>query len=261
MPTLPDTHKKFLETALSSLKHDPRILGVAAGGSYLLDELDAYSDLDLVIYVEAQRYPEVLGSATTIAQQLGSLIECFTGEHVGEPRLLICLYGPPLLHIDLKFVSLDDIHEKVENPVILWERDELISSQIFKTPAEFPQPDPTWIESRFWTWIHYTATKIGRGELFEAVEAIGFLRVNVLGPLVLVKHAARPQGLRKLEFIASEEELEDLKKTIPSYDSRDCVRALRSSVDLYRQLRNHSGNVQAERLALEYLDQIDVALV
>ena len=32
----------------------------------------------------------------------------FTGEHVGESRVLICLYGPPLLHVDLKFVSLSD---------------------------------------------------------------------------------------------------------------------------------------------------------
>jgi hypothetical protein len=32
----------------------------------------------------------------------------FSGEHVGEPRALICLYGPPLLPVDLKFVSLSD---------------------------------------------------------------------------------------------------------------------------------------------------------
>lgn len=261
MPTLPDPHKRFLEQALNTLKQDPRFLGVAAGGSYLLDELDEYSDLDLVLYVDSQSYPEVLNSAKTTAQQLGSLVECFTGEHVGEPRLLICIYGPPLLHIDLKFVSLDDIHEKVENPIILWERDQVISSRIFDTPAEFPQPQPEWIEERFWTWIHYTATKIGRGELFEAVEAIGFIRVRVLGPMILAKHGARPQGLRKVEFIASLDERKALEKTIPAYDSRDCVRALSSCVDLYRQLRNLSGNVQAERLATEYLEQIDANLV
>jgi hypothetical protein len=31
------------------------------------------------------------------------LLVGFTGEHVGEPRVLICLYGPPVLHVDLKF--------------------------------------------------------------------------------------------------------------------------------------------------------------
>ncbi|MER7057532.1 MULTISPECIES: hypothetical protein [unclassified Streptomyces] len=28
-------------------------------------------------------------------------------------------------------------------------------------------PDLQWIEDRFWIWVHYGATKLGRGELFE----------------------------------------------------------------------------------------------
>ena len=41
-----------------------------------------------------------------LAGTLGHLLHAFTGEHVGEPRLLICLYGPELLHVDLKFMDL-----------------------------------------------------------------------------------------------------------------------------------------------------------
>ncbi|NRS94850.1 hypothetical protein DFH40_002566 [Clostridium beijerinckii] len=41
-----------------------------------------------------------------IAESLGTLLSAFTGEHVGEPRLLICLCEPELLHVDLKFVSI-----------------------------------------------------------------------------------------------------------------------------------------------------------
>ena len=44
--------------------------------------------------------------ASAFAAGLGPLLACFTGEHVGEPRLLIALYGPPPVHVDLKFVPV-----------------------------------------------------------------------------------------------------------------------------------------------------------
>ena len=55
--------------------------------------------------------------------RLGPLLACFTGEHVGEPRLLIALYGPPLLHVDLKFVAERDLDVRVEDGRVLWQRD------------------------------------------------------------------------------------------------------------------------------------------
>ena len=257
---LPDVHRNFLENAVPNLKTDPRILGVAVGGSFLLDEIDEYSDLDLVIYIQPQHYQAVLTERPAIVQKLGALLESFTGEHVGEPRLLICLFGSPLLHVDFKFVSLDDIADKVENPIVLWEREDVISSQINLRPPDFPRPDKVWIEKRFWTWVHYTATKIGRGELFEAVEAIGFMRANVFGPILLEKRGARPQGLRKLEYHVSQEELKTLKKTLAMYDARDYLRALQESVKLYRALRVIQGNQTLENVVVDYLNQIEAQL-
>jgi len=254
---LPEAHHDFIENAVPRLKDDPRITGVAVGGSFLLGEIDEFSDLDLVIYIDPSHYNDVLVEREAIVQKMGPLLESFTGEHVGEPRLLICLFGPPLLHIDLKFVSMDDIHDKVEKPTVLWERKALISSQINLTPAEFPKPDSVWIEKRFWIWIHYTATKIGRGEIFEAVEAIGFIRANVLGPMILQKEGARPQGLRKIERYASSEELIKLGATLASYDAQDCLRALHDSMELYRSIRNVQGNQRLENLVDEYLTQIE----
>lgn len=256
--TLPERHKAFLETSVSKLKEDPRITGLAAGGSFLLDEMDEFSDLDLVVFVSDQHYSDLMEQRKTIAAQLGPLLESFTGEHVGEPRLLVCLYGPPLLHIDLKFVAMADIQIKVENPVVLWERDQQISSQLMKTEAVFPQPDSHWIEKRFWTWVHYIATKIGRGELFEAVEAIGFLRTVVLGPLLLAKHGARPQGLRKIEDHATTEELQALKASLSDGTALGSLNGLQAAIKLYQKLRPRAENPGLEKLALEYLAQIQL---
>ncbi len=257
---IPEPHQKFLENSVPRLKEDPRILGVAVGGSFLLNELDEYSDLDLVVYIDPQYYAEVLTHREGIVQKMGGLLESFTGEHVGEPRLLICLFGPPLLHIDLKFVSMDDIQEKVENPMILWEREVLISRQIHLKPAVFPRPSKEWIEKRFWIWSHYVATKIGRGELFEAIDAISFLRARVLGPLLLDKKGARPQGLRKLEIHTSRDEQKQFVATLAQYSARDCLRALHESINLYESIRLVPGNRTLEKHVKAYLDQTEKQL-
>lgn len=103
---IPSVHREFLLSSVAKLKSDKRILGVAAGGSLVLQSMDEFSDLDLVVIVDPSKYQEVLKDRKKIAGSVGPLLESFTGEHVGEPRLLICLYGPPLLHVDFKFVFI-----------------------------------------------------------------------------------------------------------------------------------------------------------
>lgn len=52
----------------------------------------------------------------------GRQLAAFTGEHVGEPRVVICLYDDPLLHVDFKFVTPRELDTRIEDPVVLWER-------------------------------------------------------------------------------------------------------------------------------------------
>ncbi len=56
------------------------------------------------------------------AKRLGHFLSGFTGEHVGEPRVLICLYDNPLLHVDIKFLTLEELHPRVETPVVLLDK-------------------------------------------------------------------------------------------------------------------------------------------
>jgi hypothetical protein len=258
---LPEAHSGFLDRALAHLTKDLRIAGVAAGGSYLTNSIDEFSDLDLVIFIEPSAYESVLDQRQSIAAELGPLLAAFTGEHVGEPRLLICLYGPPLLHVDLKFVNLEDAGERIEDPAVLFERDGRLSAVFAETAASFPDLDLQWIEDRFWVWIHYAAAKIGRGELMEACDFLAFLRSQVLGPLALRQQGARPSGVRKIEFAAAQLAAE-IQNTVTVYDSSSCLAALELSVDLYRSLRMQSVTEslvlrhQAETAAFEYLQEI-----
>ncbi len=258
---VPKIHKRFIDNAMELLKQDNRILGVAIGGSYIYNEMDEYSDIDLVIAIEHCHYEEVMTQRFEIVSRLGHLLSAFTGEHVGEPRLVICLYGPPLLHVDFKFVSIKDIEKRVEDPIVLWEHDHAISNRLELGEAKFPMPDLQWIEDRFWVWIHYCAVKIGRGEIFEAIEAISFIRQCAVASLLLMKNGKLPRGVRKIEFDAPNE-LPMLKKTIPAYDAQSCVEALSALIELYIDVREYHAvegfikRTEAERYSKEFLDEI-----
>jgi len=257
---LPEPHASFLRQALERLREDPRLVGVAAGGSYLTGAMDQWSDLDLIVAAEPAAYAAVIADRPRIAASLGDLLAAFTGEHVGEPRVLICLYRSPLLHVDLKFVTVAAIAERVEDPAVLWERDGRLTAALRAGHPRFPEPDRQWIEDRFWVWVHYTATKIGRGELFEVQDALALLRGRVLGPLALKSRGARPAGVRRLET-AAPDLAREMADTVASHDARDCARALAASAALYRKMRDAqpgacTPRLAAEAAALAFLDQI-----
>jgi hypothetical protein len=181
------------------LEKDDRILGVAVGGSWIAQQIDEFSDLDLVLVTKDKIAPNK-ANMIAIAESLGDFLSGFTGEHVGEPRLLICLYDNPLLHVDLKFVTLDEFKVRVETPFILLDKNGLLQQAIQDSEAQFPYPDYQWIEDRFWTWVHYALLKIGRGEYLEA---LGFFRLFKNGsfrPLLHIKNGNLPRGVRKVEM-------------------------------------------------------------
>lgn len=256
--SLPDGHRQFLLHLLRCLAVDERIVGVAAAGSFLSDRMDAYSDLDLVLAVAP-------GAALTaqerraIAASAGPLLGAFSGVHVGEPRLLICLYQQPLLHVDLKFVAPEDAAQG--GAAVLWWREGGAAPPPGPAPDAAAGPDLDWIEARFWTWVHYGAARIGRGELFEALDFLSFLRTTVLGPLALGLHGAPPHGVRRVETVLPPPCLERLKATVVRCDAADCLRGLRAAAAWYRELRAAVrgpayGSPQAEQAALAYLDGI-----
>ena len=239
--SLPVRHRSFLEHALSAAPGVDGLVGLAAGGSFIAGEIDEFSDFDLVLAVEPGAWPEILDRQPAIAAELhASFLAGFTGEHVGEPRLLVCLYGPPLLHVDLKFVSLDDMYERVEDPVILWERDGLMSAALARGEARYPRADPAWIEERFWIWAHYIADKIERGEIFEALDGLSMLRAHVLSPLAFLGAGVEATGVRRIEdrlpAFAT-----DLERSVGGVDPAACTAALEAAIELYTELREAGG--------------------
>lgn len=253
--------KEFAEKAAAIVKDDPSVIGLAVAGSWLDDELDEFSDLDLVL-VTKEKTGGHKEKMMAWARRFDHFISGFTGEHVGEPRLLICLYDNPLLHVDIKFLTLKEFETRVENPVILFEREHLLTEVISKTEPHWPEPDFQWMEDRFWTWVHYACMKIGRGELMEAYDFLSFLRQTVLAPLLQFKNKKKIRGVRKVETQLSPADMESLKITVAQYNKAAVIKALDNCISIYKTLRRklYTDAVQlqadAEKKVMNYFKAI-----
>lgn len=253
--------KEFADKAVAVVKNDAAVIGLAAGGSWITNEMDEYSDLDLIL-ITKNKISGDKEKMLKYAATMGELISGFTGDHVGEPRLLICLFDNPLLHVDIKFLTLPEFYERVEDPVILFERSGQLSDIVKTTKAQWPRPDLQWMEDRFWTWIHYIAAKAARGEYFECIDGIGFIRAKVLAPLLELKSKTAVRGLRKVETKLTLPDLEDLKITIPQYHKASVLKALDNTISIYKMLRRKlfTPDVQlqakAEKKCFEYFKTI-----
>lgn len=236
--TIPQLHTEFLEKVRAEVARDTRLNALLAGGSYIHGGFDQQSDLDFVIVVEDDKYQEVMSSRHDFAQRIGDLLSAFTGEHVGEPRLLICLYGPALIHVDLKFVTSADLARLVERPAVLFARDPAHTEALLDAAViAWPSAAPEWFEQRAWVWLHYGVTKLARGELFEAVGILAFFREQVLGPM-LHRRAGRPQrAVRRMELMDSQAS-EQLARTVATHDAVSIRAALLAAIDLYVDLRS-----------------------
>src|ERR1700751_1136696 len=115
--------RPYVEAAIAPIQADPRVVGLTAGGSAATGTMDEFSDLDLVVVCRDEHQPELLRDAPPCAPGRGPLLACFPGEPVGEPRLLIALYGPPPVHVDLKFVADSQFDQRVEHGLMLWQGD------------------------------------------------------------------------------------------------------------------------------------------
>jgi predicted nucleotidyltransferase len=251
------SHQSFISAALPYLAADKRLVGVAVAGSWAENAMDEFSDLDLIVAVEPKHVGQVMSERYSIAASLGTLLAAFTGEHVGEPRVLICLYDSPLLHVDLKFVSVADLRIRVDEPVVLWERDDRLSEAFASSTGAYPLPDEQWIEDRFWIWIHYGTGKVARGELFEALDFISYLRGTVLGPLGLMQAGCKPSGVRRIEQVAPTL-AKALKSTVALHEQESCYLALERCIEIYRSLRSATVTCRksAEETAVAYLQSM-----
>jgi hypothetical protein len=256
-------HQDFIQKIKTTLSQDPKIIGAAAGGSYIDQSLDEYSDLDIHLVVQKSYCQLNVLEKLEVLKALPTPLTAYSNGH--DNRVLICLYdyNPLILHVDWKWCSLEAFKDRVENPIVLFEKEKALTKIMQETDYGYPPIDYQEEEKRFWSWMHYILTKIGRGELIEAHHYLLEVQSCLLGPLFLKKNGLSPRRMRRIEQIAAKD-WEALQKCLPQdYTAKAILKATEYSIQQYRLLsqalagEDFQENTAAEAACHRYLKYIE----
>jgi hypothetical protein len=168
-------------------------------GSLVEGTADVYSDIDIEVLLPGSPTPADHAWARAQVEAIGRLVAIFPATHIG------------LEHLIVAFVDVDD--EVVKVDIELTAAQPATSAEV---PVGSPGPDFADIHQKFTGWIWYTWTKIARGELLEAVDAIGGMRSLAVLPCLHAIHGLPYTGYRRLEERLPGPVLDCLRTTYPS---------------------------------------------
>lgn len=234
--TLPD-HRTLAEYITRALIKDDRVLGLYLSGSFAHGAPDVYSDLDFYILVLADLRDQIERDHLQLREQAGAVIADFPATHLNDPHQFITFYKAAYpLHVDYQYRVPGELvpQKKDGDALILWDSSGLLSEwkrkcQLIEESYSATREELQYFEDRFWAWCLYTDAKIRRGELWEARDAIEYLRSNVLVRLAYYAHVLRPEGNRRIGTKFRKEAVAELEHTLPAAHSQgaysDALRA------------------------------------
>lgn len=253
-------HRAKAEAACRAALADPDVVAMVVTGSFATGEADELSDVDLRVYVRPDAVEGVVARIPDLAAAGGRVVALFVAEHLGIPTLTIVLYDD-LVHVDFDVVAADRAAEHNDGlpAVVLWER-EPISDALPGTYALEVAAGVRWLEARIWTWSWYIQSKVLRGELYEAMDGLQYVRDQVLFRLLAFHGERRPAGGRRAEAVVGDHG-DGFARTVPkSLDPASVLAALREEIDLYRRLadplleRHGVDTAEARTVVLQALD-------
>jgi predicted nucleotidyltransferase len=240
-------HEEIGSAAARLLAADPRVVGLYLLGSFADGTPDRFSDIDIYIVLEAGTREEVIAehlqSVITKAGEVGTI---FPATHLGDPFQIIAFYKSELpVHVDYQYQESADLapNAKGKNALILLDRTGDVGR--WRQACQEAEGDDEeraserlqYIEDCFWAWCWYTQAKIERGELWEARDAIEYVRTEVLVSLADMVLGLPHEGNRRLEGKYPAEILKHLERTAPSGHSKvPYQKAMSASVTLYLYL-------------------------
>jgi predicted nucleotidyltransferase len=246
-------HEEIARKAVDLLVADAEVVGLYLAGSFALGQPDKYSDVDLYVVIPDGSKAEVLRRAASMVQDVGKVATWFPATHLGDPSQLIVFYeADPPIHVDFEYVEVRELTPRAKDKdiIILVDRSgDVARHREASGKVDPPRQDEQveqlqYLEDRFWGWSWYTASKIARGELWEARDAIEYIRSNVLVALADIGLGTPPEGNRRLESKYPDEIQRMLSGTIPGEHSKGAyARALRALVagfeELFSRVQGH----------------------
>ena len=229
-------HRSKVEAAVRAGLENADVVAMAVAGSFAVGNADEFSDVDLRFYVAETAVDRTVRAIPALAASCGTVIASFSGEHVGAPTLTIVLYDD-LVHVDFDVLSSAAAAEHGAGlPVrVVWDRGG-VSDRLPGDGRPDVAGDLRWIEDRMWTWCWYIQSKILRGELYEALDGLQYVRDRVLFRLLAFERGTRPAGARRVEAALGDRR-EAFSATIPfAHDPAAVLSALRAEIGLYLEL-------------------------
>lgn len=244
-------HYSVLEKAVSLLITDPRILGIYLSGSFANGQPDQYSDLDINLLVSSADRESVVKDHEKLRSEVAKIATWFPAVHLNNPNQIIVFYEKRYpIHVDYEYKTPEELKPiaKGKDAFILLDKDGALDKWKAVCSETKENMSPTlerlqYFEDRFWAWCTYTDGKIKRGELWEARDAIEYIRSNVLNRLAYYVNDLGNEGNRRLERKFPKEMLEKLESTIPVTHATDSYeKALLNMLDVYKTFFDRAIN-------------------
>jgi aminoglycoside 6-adenylyltransferase len=263
-----------LEEAIAAwAEKEDAVRAAAVVGSQARSEVpaDEWSDLDVVLFA---REPDALLERDDWVRRFGRVRLTFLEPTaVGGQRERRVLYEDGS-DIDFFVVPLEVLDDPAAVAVaargfrVLIDKDHALERRLAELPASHPRAAPTQhdfdeLNADFLYHVVWAARKLRRGEIFTAKLCVdGYLKWLLLKLLEWEAHSRDPEidtwhNGRFLERWANPEALEQLRDTYARYDDADVIRALWSTVNLFRQVATET----AERIGLAYPKEADAFAV
>jgi predicted nucleotidyltransferase len=244
-------HEEIARKAVDLLVADSEVVGLYLAGSFALGHPDKYSDIDLHIVIPDGSKDEVLRRASLMVQDVARVATWFPATHLSDPAQLNVFYeADPPIHVDFQYKEVRELIPRAKDKDIITlvdrsgdvARHKEASGKVGPPREDEEIERLQYLEDRFWGWTWYAASKIARGELWEARDAIEYMRSNVLVSLADIGLGTAPEGNRRLESKYPDETQMTLSDTIPGEHSKGAyARVLRALVAGFEKLFSRVG--------------------
>jgi predicted nucleotidyltransferase len=237
-------HRRLLDCARERFAADDRFVGVLLGGSLAAGRADSFSDIDLYLFVRDDDFESVFAEREAIAHSIGPVLVRYLGDHMpgGQHQLIVWYEGP--LHVDLMFRKLSEATPQWKWKAALILKDSGNAMTALKRESDLlPSPEFAWeqldtLNQKFWRWVAYTFGKILRGELWEALDNLAWIRNEALLVMLAWTQNAAFEGHRRLEAKLDDQLSALFDESLCSREPKSLHTALMAEIRIFRELRS-----------------------
>ena len=242
----------LLERVLKHARNDERILAVLDYGSTSEGRGDAWSDIDLALAIDAERWDGFLMSWRDWLARSGEVLDAFEA-FPGHPwavlnteaapvRVDLHLYGgPPDIDLEKALAAWPNAPTSVE-AMLLYDRDNTLSDSVEllvgRSLAPLDEAETfSNIASHFWYYVHRTWSKLQRASDWDVRWNITHVLTGNLCALLRLESGATDRWLASdaasgIEHAISNERLAQLNACIPGTTRASLNRAFGESIEL-----------------------------